>query len=74
LVDQEDAIKGSLLGDINQYSGRSHAFALLAGWMDRRLCLDRIGLDQIRFQIPQRHKTPQGVEENIQEHIHSYLC
>jgi hypothetical protein len=59
----------------HQYSSRRHALLCsLAGWMDRKLCLDQISSDRIgsekvssiSLKVKKRNKAPQGVKEDPQ--------
>lgn len=56
--DQEDALEGSLLGDINTAAGDMLCYARwLDGWIgcSAMLGLDQIGLDQIQFRQGSEH-------------------
>jgi len=62
----------------HQYSSRRHAFlgyAMLAGWMDRKLCLDQIRSDWIRFSFVKVRDTPRCEEKSsIQERNFIHIC
>jgi len=65
-------MKGSLLGDINTAAGDMLCFALLcslAGWMDRKLCLDQIRSDWIKFSFVKVRSTPW-----CEEKFHTKQC
>jgi len=58
--DQEDAMKGSLLGDINAAAGDMLFYAMLCsldGWIGSYAWIgsDQIGLDQIQFRKGSEH-------------------